>query len=730
MNSKLVIGCLIFLSIVAEGQVYTIDNSIPLSFNDEPLMNPWAGGINAGQYNTMDMNADGREDLVVFDRTAAIIKVFLATDDGFVYDPLLALDFPEGITSWMLLRDFNCDGRKDIFTSDPLGIKVYVNESDAEGIKWRVFNDRSVQSPLLTKGFSDNPINLQMNSSDIPAIDDIDNDGDLDILVFRFSSEATIEFHKNLSIENTGVCDSIQLERVTQRWGDFQECNCGSFAFNNDPCPDIGGGRTEHQSGKSLLAIDMDGDGDKEIVIGEESCGFLSVLTNEGDANEADFNSFSNFFPSTTNPVSLNQFPAAYFEDVDADGIKDLIVAPNVPNNVGFGVNFRQSSWFYKNSGTNTNPNFNFIQNDFLQDQMLDLGENGAPAFYDYDNDGDLDMFVSSFLTDVFSFESTFLLFEDIGTQGAPVYNLLEDDLFSFSQSGLINFKPEFTDLDGDGLIDFVFTATSLQDGSTNLYFLERIQGGFDFNTSLRVAFGPIGINENIKVFDIDNDGEKDLLVGKSTGRVEYYKGVDAGTQFQFELEDESFFDLDFSPFRQFTAMDIADLNGDGLEDLIIGDSRGNITYFSDFLNNLDVPTQGETDLFRIDEGTIAPLSFGSRIRPIVTNLFNEDLPSIVFGTGQGGLVVVRNEGAIANPINGVVGVYPNPVAIDQLLTINSLESTRARVVNLLGQVVIDNLELVANEPFSLNVSGLKEGLYLLVPETDNESTIRFVVVR
>jgi len=43
--------------------------------------------------------------------------------------------------------------------------------------------------PVLTIGFN-GPINLKVNLTDLPAIDDVDGDGDLDVLNTRFVGAA------------------------------------------------------------------------------------------------------------------------------------------------------------------------------------------------------------------------------------------------------------------------------------------------------------------------------------------------------------------------------------------------------------------------------------------------------------------------------------------------------------------------------------------------------------
>src|SRR5688572_4454033 len=109
---------------------YVIDQTIPVKDDQgDELELPWAGGLNAAHYNTMDLNGDGKNDLVLFDRMADKILTFINSENKYQYAPEFEIFFPEEITNWFLLRDYNCDGKNDIFTGDILGIKVYTNIS-------------------------------------------------------------------------------------------------------------------------------------------------------------------------------------------------------------------------------------------------------------------------------------------------------------------------------------------------------------------------------------------------------------------------------------------------------------------------------------------------------------------------------------------------------------------------------------------------------------------------
>ncbi len=313
---------------------------------------PWAGGLNAAQYSTMDVDLDGREDIVVFDRMASKVITFLNTGSQYLYAPQYENSFPDGITNWLLLRDYNCDGKKDIFTGDILGMKVYTNvtQTDSKGPQWEPYlfysgDGNTPSKVLLTEGFS-GLINLQLQFDDLPAIVDADGDGDLDIFTVQFVGNGTIEFHENI----TTKCDTLKFKRITRTWGGVTECTCGNFSFNNQPCPT----RTEHAGGKGLPAIDATGDGQMDIMLSEATCTTMSLLANDATLFDAVVSS-SSLFPGSR-PVALVIYPAAYYEDVDFDGVKDLITTPNVYLNNCFNSDFEHSNWFYKTPAPMQHP--------------------------------------------------------------------------------------------------------------------------------------------------------------------------------------------------------------------------------------------------------------------------------------------------------------------------------------------------------------------------------------
>lgn len=726
---------ILFLPLLAQAQfTYTLDQSVSVqNINGEQLSFPWAGGLNAAQFNTMDLNGDGNEDLVLFDRMANKVITFINADNAYTPAPEFETLFPEDIENWLLLRDYNKDGKKDIFTGDVLGIKVFRNITASAGkLEWEQHlfptgYPGPKSSVLMTLGNNDK-VNLQLQYDDLPSISDLDGDGDLDILNIQYAGH-TVEFHQNLSVENSLPYDSMDFKRITRTWGNFRECQCGVFAFNGQPCPPNSGGRTKHAGGKSLLALDLNGDAQQDLLFSEAECSQLFLLPNEGTTAAPAMTRFS-IFP-INNPVNFVIFPAAYYEDVDFDGKKDIIATPNIFNKEFLNTNLHHSTWFYKNTGTESQPSFSLVEKNFLQGQMIDVGDNAVPAFADYDSDGDLDLFVSTHSST--SYTSRIYLFENTGSQAAPAFKLLSDDFLGFESSRFYNLKIQFADFDGDESLDLVFTATSFDNGITRVYYLNnKSQTRLDFNqTTLQDIEFQLTNAENLYVTDVNGDGLPDILAGRSEGNLEYWRNDGMKGAPHFILEDEAFLGLEDSPLRQNIRCVVADLDADGNADLALGDQTGRLGVISNFLNAGEGTAEPDYNLvYNRTLETYSDKNLGGKIWPAVVNLFNTNKPAVVVGNVLGGLHILRHDEGTSLPEDPQLNVFPNPVSKSDVLNVQADRYGMLEIFSVLGQEVSPPMVLRAQEMKRYSLPPLSAGVYLLRFTASNRSQVQRLVIR
>lgn len=731
---RLLCFLMLFTPLASQAQfTYVLDQSIPVQpLKGDILTLPWAGGMNAAQFNTMDLDEDGTEDLVLFDRMAGKVITFVNRENKYVSAPEYENLFP-GINNWLLLRDYNCDGKKDIFTGDILGIRVYTNTSVEGGnLEWEhhLFSTGfpgPKSTVILTQG-SRNKVNLQLQFDDLPSISDVDGDGDIDILNIQYAGH-TVEFHQNLRVENNLPCDSLEFKRATRTWGDFRECECGQFAFDGTACPPNSGGRIQHAGGKSLLALDINGDQQQDLLFSEAECTMLYALTNDGTTLNPDVNSSSPF--PTVNPVNFVISPAAFYEDVDFDGKKDLIATPNIFSREFLNTNLQHSTWFYKNTGTPSQPVFSLMEQNFLQGDMIDVGDNAVPAFFDFDADGDFDMFISNHSGQ--SYVSTVYLYENTGSQSSPSFSLINEDYFGFSSSRLYNVKIQFADIDSDQTTDLVFTATNFDNYFTNLYYIgNKSTTGLDFSSvELRAVDFQLTSTENVYITDVNNDGLADILAGRSEGNLEYWKNNGIEGAPAFVREEENFLGLDASPFRQNLACAAADLDRDGNADLLIGDQTGILQVIPDFLNADPNELQPLTEIiFNPLLETYRDKNLGGKIWPVIVNLFNTTKPAIAVGNGLGGLHLLRHDDGKSLPEEPEVNIYPNPIAKHEVLKVQADRPGAIQVISVLGQQLSQPTIINANQINQYILPSLASGLYLVKFTSGNKSCTQRLVIR
>ena len=707
---------------------YSIDQSIPVEVNSQPLLNPWAGGLNAAQVNTLDLNADGQDDLVVFDKTAGKVSTFLAQNNTYRYAPEYEIFFPKEISTFLVLRDYNCDGKKDLFTFGQIGVFIYQNVTQSgKPLSWKKLSfynsETSLHSEvLLTKGFS--ITNLLPGTNDLPNFIDMDGDGDLDVLNMKFVSPSQAEYHKNFSMELYGTCDSLTLVRQTQQWGNFLECSCGKIAFGNQTCAQIGG-RTEHTGGKALLTIDMDNDGDKDLLFSEESCSRIYYLENVGTASVPSMNSLA-LFPSD-HAVGILLYPAPYLEDVDFDGKLDLLSSPNLYARNQLNNNFVESLWFYKNTGTNQLPNFNFVKNNFLQEDMIEVGDDSAPAFTDIDKDGDEDLFIGQYADD--NVQSSIAFYQNTGTAKNPSFKLVTKDFVGISFLNLFNIKPQFVDVDGNGGMDLVFTASEPQNGRTSLFYVlstssnAPVFGGQD----LKPMAVTLSENDNVTMTDINQDGKLDLLIGRSTGSLEYWRNTGSGNT--FTLANDKYLGLDDSPLRQNLNAVVGDIDADGHDDLVVGDQAGTLSIYGDFRSAGANPQPVTGVIYDSFSKSYTAKNLGGRLRPVIINLFGSDKPEIVTGNTMGGLYVLKNDTGFSLADAPVITLFPNPLPSGQLLSIKADRNSRMDIFTVLGQQIGTSFFVPANQIVTYPIQGVAPGIYIArFTAGAKTSAVRFIV--
>jgi len=727
----------------------------------------WAGGMDYCQFSNIDLNFDGTEDLFVFDRVNNKVLTFIQNgapgSTDFVYAPQYESKFPQYnntynqledslyLFNWVLLVDYNCDGKKDIFAHRAGGIKVFKNTGNiTDGLSFEVVSGR-----IKSTQYGNPLYYLYVSGADLPGIMDADGDGDIDIITFGQSGQ-TLWYHKNMSMETYGVCDSLFFEMKNECWGRFTENSTTNsvtlWDTLNPPCDDspwnledvLPYGNDERHDGSTVLPLDLNANGVTDLVIGDIAFDNLVMLMNSGIAPNLNsgMSSYDVNFPSNSIPVHVTVFPGAYHVDVNNDGKRDLVVTPSST----VGSENRTSAWLYINTGSDLAPIFIYQSDDFLQAEMIDVGSRALPVFFDHSGDGLKDLLVSCnghFDPLTGNQICTIYYYENTGTLSIPEYTLVTEDYMNISQMGIgysLYFYPTFGDLDNDGDEDMV-----LGEYSGYCYYFENTGGAGNpaiFNTYIilnnymGVGFplvepGTAGIFVTPTLVDLERDGDLDLVVGRRNGKLNYYENIGTASAFSFLYLTNFLGGVDVSEWWSTEGYAVPQfLDIDGEYKLIVGSKTGYLHYYDDIETNI-------SGSFTAIDSTVDNILTGTYSAPTIFDINNDNRLEMVLGNARGGVALYKS--AQIGNINfselksdRKINVYPNPAYSNFIIDLSVLNQSEMElclvtITDLSGRILFKSKP--TSQKMEIDSQKWSDGTYIIQVSTEDYSWIEKLIV-
>ncbi len=756
MNKIICLFSFLILNISVQSQSFNggfipYPNTINVTQNNKICQLPFAGGIDVPQFSSIDLNFDGKKDLVIFDKEGGKITCLINKGNvgeiKYEYDATLSAFFPNDLTDWMLLVDYNGDGKEDIYSSVPGGVRVFKNTStQANGISFELVN-KDVQADY-TSFIS----RLYSGPADLPAIVDVDDDGDIDILTMELGIDTAgdaIYWFKNLSMEKYAVKDSFDFVVYKRCWGRFRESfqNCNiSLNYSSGVCgtggkfiPDYNKEefensikenllKTNKHSGSTLLIFDSNGDNKKDILIGDIGCTNMYLLTNSTDNQNPLMSQFFQFYPSV-NPAVLNSFPAAFLVDVNNDGKRDLIAAPNT---TGDADNFA-NTYLYLNEGTESNPNFIYETNSFLEGEMIEIGEGANPCFVDYDQDGLQDIIISNtgYWQSSGVYKTGLAAYRNTGTLTQPAFELVNRDMWGLSTLNIANMAPSFGDMDKDGDLDMICGSN---DGL--LHYFENTAGpNQSFNLVFRSAYLTnidLGNLSTPYLFDYNNDNKLEIISGERFDNVNLLIDTSSNNIPKYKIQTDSLAKINARNFVGYPSGRTTTLAkklfpSDSFR-LLVSNANGKVYVFSPLLLDPTVKNNIPVDSINLGAGIFTQSNGGFGIS--MADIDGDNKPELISGTPQGGLILFKNQTSAVGIENvkiensSKIKCFPNPNS--GKLTVQS-ESIiyQIEVIDQLGKT----LQSVKSNALSIQIdlNEFQNGIYYLKVKT--EEGIQFKII-
>lgn len=732
-NNGIIFFLLCLCTFITKAQLAVDRDTITVVENGYVLKLPWANGVNHSNVSNLDLNFDGVKDLVVFDRQnnfgvgrfRCFIKQGAPGQPLYKPAPELSYRFPQ-VSAWALLMDYNCDGLEDLLCSTNGGIMVYKNISSAtSGINF-ILVKSIINSDFSGAGGSSNSA-LYVSSIGVPGISDIDNDGDLDVLTFS-PQGVLVEYHQNLSKETYSNCDSLKFKLATGCWGGIIETGCSinlnqTCAFKIRQNTDTAQNASSLHAGSCITCIDGDGDGDKDLIMGDVVCNVVQYAYNSGSASSALISDSTKLYPNypnknNTTQIRISNFPCAYNVDVDGDSKKDLVAAPNT--NVGENT---QSLWYYRNTSLTNTVNFQFVKKNFLQDEMIEVGQNSYPVLFDYNADGKKDLLIGTFgYFSVNTLQAKLTLYENIGSLSQPIFSLVTRDYANVSLQGLNNVMPTVGDVDSDGDID-ILVGTS----NGKIHWLKNSAGPgnpCNFSTFLNNPFNFItqSASASPQLFDIDEDGKLDLMIGGKNGRIAFYRNTGTAGSPTFSLITNTFGNVDVKGVANFYGIDgYASpffYKEQGVTHLLVGSVSGDIFHYT-------VPSPTAT--CNLISPSLNGFNEGGQSTVFFEDITNDGKRDLFIGNASGGVSFFSSNSSMVSvrdleQLTSQVKIFPNPAGdhISVNLGYISQPVFTCEIKSSVGKSAIAKHS--STNSLVIDISGLQAGLYLIIIEMQTAS--------
>jgi hypothetical protein len=450
-----------------------------------------------------------------------------------------------------------------------------------------------------------------------PQLVDIDGDGDLDLFVQEQSN--ALMFFENVD---------------------------GTFTWRSDRWLDL-------PIGEWYRFADLDGDGLPDL-LAESPVSYIRAWRNTGTRAAPTFAiAVDSLQDSDGRPIPADRQNILNIVDIDCNGRLDLFLG-----RVAGTVDRFEALPGTERGGV---PRFALHTERFEDIEVLGPVPGGTPglergsnrhgantlAFGDIDGDGDIDLFWGDY------FEAGVLLMEN-RAQGCTVPSMRGAHVL-FPRETPVRTSgynaPTLGDVDGNGLLDLVVGViggaySPRTTAVENLLLVAQTSRGvFETRTRRLIRTVDVGSEAMPSFADLDGDGDLDLLVGNkiatdtdTTGTITWFENTGSRTA-------PSYVDRGFLPLRgEFHyAPTVADLDGDGLPDLVVGTWRDVVQWWR------NTGTRA-APRYTLADSALITLTRGSNTAPAFADLDGDGDLDLIVGEASGQLNLYRNVGSAQAP--------------------------------------------------------------------------------
>lgn len=369
------------------------------------------------------------------------------------------------VTPGVVWGDYNNDSYDDVYFSN--GTQGYFWENDLY---------KNNANGTFTRQGSAGTIVTDTHTHAGCSWGDYDNDGDLDMVVANPQTKtgfySKVSLYKN---NNDGTFSTVNTSPLTTESTSVSKVGAAWVDYNNDGYLDVCVSNSTFQGGGSKYTL----------YVNNKDGSFSSVTNNLTNNAQSARGGFS-------------------WADFDDDGDVDVVTCSGAMG---------QKTMLWVNDGS---PNFNFTGYTLIN-SGAGIGKTSKGASWgDYDNDGDLDLYITDFGDGTSSPEANVLFRNDGKNEsGDPVMTKLDAGVGDIVTDVDLSGGAGWADFDNDGDLDmFVGNDGNYSGGYRSRLYVNNGNGTFNKKTNTIVADSS-SFARGMGWSDTDNDGDMDLLVGR-----------------------------------------------------------------------------------------------------------------------------------------------------------------------------------------------------------------------
>jgi hypothetical protein len=554
------------------------------------------GGLNVPRPQLSDVDGDGDLDLFLQEHGNSVMLFAREGDADGLPRFVLRTEKYGGLDvgEWYRFADVDLDDDLDLLGEMPFSYIRYFRNEGTRGAPRYVLAADSLRD---TDGA---PIFAERQN--IAQLGDLDCNRRADLLLGRL--DGTVTRYEAVGQDARGV---PRFRLLAQEFAGIRIVGAPTGGPGMPPSPPSP--PTTRHGANTMALADHDEDGDLDLFWGDFFEAGLLLIENTGTCAEPNFQRPPVQFPIGS-PVLTSGYNAPAFGDITpaAPGLELII---GVLGGAFNPTRTAADNLYYLER--DSSGRWGIRTRHLLP--VLDVGSESIPALADLDGDGDLDLLLANKIDPAAQGTSRIYRFENIGGSQSPSFVMRG----ALPLEGRFHQAPALGDLDADGELDLVVG----QWGASVAWW----RGGTSGWTLADSAIATIsrGSNTTPTLGDLDGDGDLDLLVGESSGYVNFFRNDGGASAPRFTLVTDS---LDaIRPGRR-SAPALADLDGDGDLDLLLGTDGGDVVLYQ------NVGTRSAHRFVREAGFVLRVPGYAS---PAVADLDGDGVADLMIGTAGGG---------------------------------------------------------------------------------------------